>query len=459
MEKLLKYGIGLAKDAGVEFIELMGTSVEETKLRIENGTLWTGSGNSQGFSIRVLTGGRWGFASCPANGKTTMKELVKTAQSVAAFTPGPLRPVILSPAEPVQDHWESSCKIDPFTVSSGELLELLAEVDAAMALEGIVGRRAKLSFRREHRLYLNSEGTTLSQTKTLSGGGALAWALADNDYVQRSWPAPGGSISGQGYEFIQELDLIGNARRLAREVLALQNAPPCPTGITDVVLKGSMLATQVHNTLGCRALLEGPGSISPELAGTQRLGSPHLNLIADANLPGGAGSLGYDWEGTKGKTFPVVHKGKFAEFFSGRGGAAAIGRSSTGSMRSPSWHYPPTPWPTNLVIHPGSGSLQNLVEGIENGVLLDTVSTFAPGPGFQDFVAKAETGWLIELGQIRHLVKNPVYRGYPTAFWSGCDAVAGLQEQEYLGFMDGGIPVGYMVTPVRIRGVRVGARL
>lgn len=459
MDKLLEYGLDLAEAAGAEFAELLATSGEVMELRMKDGSPWTETRSERGFSVRVLKEGRWGFACCPAGGgKTALKALVSSALAATKFAPEPRRPARLDAINPSQDQWQSPCAIDPFTLSPAELLDVLREADEAIAVAGNMGRVAALRFQRQDRFYVNSWGARISQAKTLSGGGVQARTIVQGQLLQRSWPGPGGSLAGQGYEYIQELDLPGNARRLAREVLALEEAPPCPTGIVDLILRGSILSAQLHHSLARRALLGGPGSVPPQRAENFRLGSSLLNVDADAGLPGGAGSYGYDWEGVPAQTIPLVREGRFVQYCSGRM-AAAIGRKSTGAMRSPNWQNPPRPYLTNLVLQPGVGSLQDLVAGVERGILLDTVAAFAPGPELQDFAARAEAGWLIEKGQIRHMVKAPLYRGYSTAFWSGCDAVAGPQEQQYLGVQEEGIPVGYLVAPVRIRGVKVGASL
>ncbi|MGI6365947.1 MAG: TldD/PmbA family protein [Bacillota bacterium] len=458
MEKLLEYGLELAGAAGAEFAELLATSGEVMEMRMENGSPWTETRKEGGLSVRVLKAGRWGFASCPAGGKAVVKALVASALAAAEFSPGPLRPIGPGAVDSGQDHWQGPCAVDPFSLPPAELRDVLREADEAMAAVGSLDRFAFLRFRRENRFYVNSRGARLSQTKTLSGGGVRAQTVAQGRLLQRSWPAPGGSYAGQGYEYIQELDLPGNARRLAGEALALEKAPPCPAGIVDLILQGSFLAAQLHHSLARRALLGEPGSVPPQRADNFSLGSALLNVDADARLPGGAGSYAYDWEGVPAQTVSLVRGGRLVQYCSGRM-AAAIGRKSTGAMRSHSYQSPPRPCLSNLVLHPGAGSLQDLVAGVERGLLLDTVSAIAPGPQLQDFVARAEAGWLIEKGKLRQMVGAPIFRGYPTAFWSGCDAVAGSREQQYLGMLEEGIPVGYLVAPVRIRGVKVGASL
>jgi TldD protein len=181
-----------------------------------------------------------------------------------------------------------------------------------------------------------------------------------------------------------------------------------------------------------------------------------VTIHADAALPGGAGSFGFDSEGAKAQSFPLMEKGRIVSFLSGRETAAAVGRFSSGSMRSGSWLNPPVPWMTNIILQPGICSLSELAGGIERGLMLDTPRSFGVSPSLRGFAAQAELGWMIEDGVITHMVKNPFYRGNSKAFWSGCDAAASVAHQKNLGLMDKGIAVGHLVVPVRIRGVRVG---
>ena len=203
---------------------------------------------------------------------------------------------------------------------------------------------------RRNRDYLNSEGSANQQAFTLSGGGISALAFGEGEIQQRSWPSPQGSYAGRGYEYIKELDLPGHGRQMAEEAIALTKAPACPQEVMDVILLGPMLAAQIHYPLGRRLQLGMPESTySSQL----RLSSQAVSLDADASLPGGAGSFGFDAEGVKAQTFPLLEKGRVVNYFTGRETAAATGRFSSGCMRSPSWSSPPLPWMTNVIPGPG----------------------------------------------------------------------------------------------------------
>jgi len=96
-----------------------------------------------------------------------------------------------------------------------------------------------------------------------------------------------------------KLDLPGNAQRIARAV-ALLSADPCPSNITtSIILGGSQLALQVHESCGHPTELDRVYGSEAAYAGTSFLttekldrfhyGSPVVNLTADSVRPFGLG--------------------------------------------------------------------------------------------------------------------------------------------------------------------------
>ena len=455
--KQLKYGLHLASQLGAEYADLQRVEIDEKRVQIiSNRVIGLNTSSSRGISVRLLAKGRWGTASGPAEGKDVVRALMDSAWKMASSLPELPQGVHMGDSAPAQGEWQAPCAIDPFALPDSELIQLLKAADGEMNIEGISQRVSTLYFRREKRRYINSDGTCTEQIFNYTGGGLQAWAQEQGQIQQRSWPFPGGSYAGRGFEYIQELEFPDNARRIAREAVSLTQAPPCPEGVVDLILTQGQLAMQLQRTCGNRAQLDQPGCFPTEKLGEIRFGSPVLTVLADATLPGAAGSFAYDQEGVEAQSFALVQNGKVVDYLSGRQQATAIGRNSTGAMRSVGW-LPPSPSVTNLVLQPGEGSLEDLVQGIERGLLLDTPRSFSIDPELHGFVAQAEMGWLVEDGKISGMVRHPIYSGYPTAFWSGCDAIAGSQAQQELGFWDQGLIVGHRMVPLRIRGVKVGS--
>ena len=89
---------------------------------------------------------------------------------------------------------------------------------------------------------LSSDGADIHQTKLSTGAGYAAYAFAGNEIQKRSYPNSfGGQWQNKGYELIEELNLVENARRIAEEAVALHKADQCPEGKFDIILDSSQL--------------------------------------------------------------------------------------------------------------------------------------------------------------------------------------------------------------------------
>ena len=94
---------------------------------------------------------------------------------------------------------------------------------------------------------------------------------------------------------------------MAEEAVALLSAPPCPEGVQTIVLHAEQVALQVHESIGHALELDrillgeasyaGTSFVGVPDIGSLRYGSEHLHITADATLPGGLGTFGWDDEG------------------------------------------------------------------------------------------------------------------------------------------------------------------
>ena len=91
-----------------------------------------------------------------------------------------------------------------------------------MAHAGVTITLAAVRARREHKLFLSSEGAELEQELVECGGGIDAIAIADGIYQLRSHPsAHGGSSAQAGWEHVERLGLEREGPRVAEQAVAL----------------------------------------------------------------------------------------------------------------------------------------------------------------------------------------------------------------------------------------------
>jgi TldD protein len=431
----------------------------------------------EGVGIRVLVGGAWGFAATRDVSRAGAEAALRRALAVAAAQPAAgERP--LAPVPPQTGHWSGPCEIDPFEVPLEERLgHLFAAVEGLRGDPRIVRAEASALQVRTSKALVTSEGTAITQAVTECGAGIMATAVGGADELQvRSFPTShGGTVAAAGWEQVLGLDLASEAPRVAEEAVALLTAPPCPEGRRTVVLHGEQLALQLHESVGHALELDrmllgeasyaGTSWVAPADLGSLRYGSEHLRVSADATLPGGLGSFGWDDEGVPAARTMLVEDGVLRAALSDRQSAAAIGLDrSGGCARADGFARQPIVRMTNVSVEPGAaGSLDDLLADTGDGLYLESNRSWSIDDRRWQFQFATEVAREIRGGELGRLYRNPSYAGITPRFWGSMDAVCGPDEWRLWGLVNCGkgepgqvMQVSHGAAPARFRDVQVG---
>src|SRR5579885_16869 len=226
----------------------------ERNVSTKNGRMGTvSSDESVGIGIRVLLDGCWGFASTDNLSNESIATTAQRAIEIArASALAKKTDIVLAGRENGVDQWSSPFRIDPFTTSIEDNLALLLRADEEMrAVKGITLAEGALHFRRSREIFLSTEGAAIEQTRIVSGAGIAAFCFAQDEIQKRSYPNSfGGQYQLKGYELVEELKLVENARRVAEEAVELQAAEQCPQGTRTVILDASQVGLQIHESIG-----------------------------------------------------------------------------------------------------------------------------------------------------------------------------------------------------------------
>src|SRR3954451_16906089 len=204
---------------------------------------------SLGIGVRGIANGAWGFAAVDDLSReavqTAAAKAVEIAKASARVKSQELR---IAPEKPAVADWSSPCEIDPFTTSIEENIELLLAIDRELAsVQGVTLAEGNLNFRRYDQWFYSSEGAEIHQLRHLTGAGYAAYSFEGTEIQKRSYPNSfGGQYQNRGYELIDELDLPGNARRVAEKGVALHKDDQCPKGKFTVILDSSQPGLQIH---------------------------------------------------------------------------------------------------------------------------------------------------------------------------------------------------------------------
>ncbi len=479
MEELAYQAVEEALKVGASYADARLVSQEREEVTVKNGSVEAlGSHYSRGLGVRVIADGAWGFASSSELTPQAVKEAARLAVRIARAGASVARePVELAPVEPVKDRVKAVVKQDPFAVPLDEKIELLLECDRRMAAATEVAvREGFVVSIHEEKYFVSSEGADIFQERIETGAGLQATAIGGDagEPQRRSYPSShGGQMMSRGWEVVEELDLPDNAERIAREAAKLLEAPRCPAGVTDIILEGSQLALQLHEScghpveldrvLGTEASFAGTSFLTPDKLGTFQYGSEIVNITADATIPGALGSFAYDDEGVPGQCVPIVENGIFTGYLSSRETAAQLGISSSGAMRADGWNRIPLVRMTNINLLPGDWTLDEIIADTQKGLLLCTNTSWSIDDKRLNFQFGTEVAYQIENGQITRMLREPTYTGITPEFWASCDAIAGKDEWVVWGVPNCGkgepmqtARVGHGVAPARFRNVRVG---
>jgi TldD protein len=480
MQDLLQRALDVATDLGATYVDARIVDSRGESLAVNGPAVESlEQSDSLGFGVRVLVDGAWGYSASARLDPAEIARVSTAAVDVGrASATRMTRPIELVPEPPHRATWSTEVKRDPFQVPIEEKVETLVGTTAEMiAVKGIRVARGTMDTVRYRQLFASSEDSFIEQTITQTGAGIEATAVADGEVQVRSYPGSfRGHFGASGYELVEEMQLLQNARKTAEEAVALLRADECPSELTTLVLDGHQVMLQVHESvghpteldrvLGMEAAFAGTSFVGIGDLGSLRYGSGAVNITADATIPGGLGSFGFDDEGVEAQRTDLIHEGVLVGFQTSRETAASVGASrSNGTMRAEGWENFPLIRMTNINLLPGEGLLDDLLSDVRRGIFMSTNKSWSIDDKRKNFQFGCEIGWEIKDGRLGRMLKNPRYTGITPEFWGSCDAVAGPDEWKVWGTPNCGkgqpgqtMRVGHGTAPARFRNVQTGVR-
>ncbi len=446
------------------------------RVEVRNGVVATlADGTTSGYGIRALYGGAWGFAAGSEMTDTAIDrvaaravELARAAASIAR------RPLASAPQHAYVDTFATTMSRDPLDVPLGERVALLLEAERLLHVhDEIAVGRAWLDLWRTDKTFYSSIGSKIAQQIRQAGSGVAAMAVGEGDAQTRTFPGDIGLYMSGGWEVVERANLRENAARIGEEARALLRAPQCPSGTLDIILGGSQVSLQIHESCGHPAELDRVMGWEANFSGTSFLeidqldklqyGSAKVTIEIDNTLPGGMATCGYDDEGTKSGHADIVRDGALVGYESSNDTARAIGRSSNGCVRAQSWEFVPMIRMCNLNLLPGDASFENLFDDVADGIYMESNRSWSIDDRRLNFQFGCEIGWEVKNGKRGRMLKNPTYAGMTPTFWNSCDAIGDADSWFAWGTPNCGkgepVQVGrttQAAAPARFRNVAVG---
>jgi TldD protein len=397
-----------------------------------------GEDASFGFGVRVIVNGAWGFASSPI---VTTAEIARVtgeaaiiAKANATIQP---KPIELAPVPKYRDRWETPHEKDPFEVPMAEKLEILRKATSEVKKDAkVFGSTATFNVRSEDKYFASTEGSSIQQLILQIYGNVDATAIDRALGVTRTRNYTPTQASA-GWEYVPEMNLEENASRIREEVIEHLTAPPVKPGKKDLILMPNHLMLTIHESvahpteldraLGYEANYAGTSYITLDKIG-KRIASEHCTFVGDRISPRALGTVGYDDDGVKTSSFTIIDKGIFRNYQTTREQAHLVGdKESHGCSQADSWATVPFQRMPNVYLKPGPAetTLESLIAGIDDGVLIDGRGSYSIDQQRYNFQFGGDAFWEIKGGRKGNMISRVAYQARTPDFWQACDGTAG----------------------------------
>jgi len=461
---------------GAQYADIRFEVARSEHIEVRNGVV-TGLADSttRGYGIRALVDGAWGFAaSSDLEGAGIDRTAARAVEIARAAAEGVNHLVASAPQQVYNDRFVSLLERDPAHVPLETRVALLLEAEQLLHTDSrITAGRAWIELWRTDKAFYSTIGSRIEQTLYQSGSGLQAIAAAEGDMQMRTFPGDIGLYAAGGWEVIERAKLRENAARIAEEAVLLLRAPQCPSGLMDVILGGSQMSLQIHESCGHPAELDrvmgweanfsGVSFLELSQLGKLKYGSGIVTIVVDNTLPEGLATVGYDDEGSKSIRSDIIRDGMLVGYEMSNDTARAIGRSSNACVRAQGWEFVPMIRMCNLNLLPGTTPFEGLFEDIKEGVYMESNRSWSIDDHRLNFQFGCQIAWEIRDGKRGRMLKNPTYGGITPQFWNSCDAIADRESWVPWGTPHCGkgepIQIGrtaQCASPARFRNVRVG---
>ena len=407
---------------------------------------------SFGFGVRVLFRGAWGFASSHQVTPEAVRRITVQAVEIArANAAHQRRPITMVPAPKTITHWKSAFEKDPFDIPVTRKIEFLLRLnEAGLRATGTSFVTSGLTFANEQKFYASTDGSRIEQyiIRTIPSFAVTAVNRTTGDFQSRTTLRGPQSI---GYEYLENLPWEKEAEQAGSEAVAKLKARPVVPGRYDLVIHPSNLYLTVHESIGHpteldRALLweanyAGTSFLTPEKTGRLQVASKICNFVADRTQPQGLATVAYDDEGVPAEKWHLVKEGLFVDWQTTRDLAPLVDqKKSHGCLHADSWGSVPFPRMPNVSLEPGPGevTLQQLADGVDNGILIYGNGSWSIDQQRYNFQFGGQTFWEIKKGRIGEMLRDVAYQSRTTDFWNSCDGLGGRATYELNGASNDG---------------------
>jgi len=438
---------------GVDYLEVRFHRREFFQLRASGGEFeGKVSGVFEGYGVRVLVDGAWGFSATSSDLEAAVERAVKMAR---ACSRAKKEKAELGEARLATGEFTTPLRDDPRDHSVDEKVEMVLRTERAMREEGVAAATVLYREYVDKKHIWTSDGANVRITTVKPSAIFMAYAR-EGDRVISHYRGHG--VTG-GWDALFTIPMEERGRAVAREAMELLHAPLPEGGKSVVVLHPDVVGLLAHEAVGhnVEADMVLSGSFTTGKIG-QKVASELITMVDSGDEGTAAGTIFVDDEGViAGKTV-VIEKGVLKSYLLDRERAAIFGTESTGNARAFEFTCVPLIRMRNTYIEPGDWRKEEIIEDTKDGYFLEGgLNGQADSNG--EFMFGIAIMRKIEKGEIVGLCRGTTMTGNAFEVLKNVDAVS-REFQFAMGFghcgkwqpakVDGGGP--YLRTTALIGG-------
>ena len=442
----------------VDYLMIRLEEDEETEILLRGDKVETLSeGISIGGHIRACYKGGWGLSSF--NRLATIEDRIEEAIAAARMVGD--EETVLAGVKSVQ----ASCQLpltgtDPRKIPLSQKKELCDHyTDLLRSFDHrITTTSVRYNDSAQRIILATSEGSLIEQS-WVDMEMRFAATARNGETVQTGRETTG---SRKAYEDLTALD--EQVKSAAQRAVVALSLPSVKGDTYTVVIDPILTGLFVHEAFGhlseADMAYENPDVLEVMTLG-RRFGPKALQIFDGAAPQGHRGSYFYDDEGTPATTTQLIKDGVLVGRLHSRETAGKLNEAPTGNARCLSYHYAPIVRMTNTWIERGTTPVEDLFNGIKEGVYArNWLGGMTNG---EMFTFSAGEAWMIRNGKIAEPVKDVTLSG--NVFQTLTDIEA-LGDDFYWDESGGcgkggqnGLAVGCGGPSLRIRDVVVGGEV
>jgi TldD protein len=479
--ELAQAALNVARSGGASYADVrVGRYRRQTIQTRERQVAGVSDDESYGLGIRSLVDGCWGFAATSTMTRAGAQSAARDAVTLSRAARSVQRkPVELAPAAPVTGTWMTPVQRDPIEVPLEEKIALLLRAnEAALKVKNVRFASSGFQLLREIKTLVTTEGTNITQTFIRVGPYFTATAVASGDFqTYEEELAP----RGQGWEYVELLNLAGNAERWASIAAEKLAAKSVDAGQYDLILDPTNLWLTIHESIGHPTELDravgqeanyaGTSFVAPpeKTIGKLKYGPEFMNVQADRTQPASLSRVAWDDEGVPADQWLIVEKGIFKDYQTTREQAKWI-QHLTGVQRShgcsfaESWNAVQFQRMPNISLLPGERdiTLDDIIAATDRGIVIKNRGSWSIDNQRYNFQFSGQSYHEVRNGKIVGTLRDVAYQSNTPVFWNSMDMIGG-KSSYWLGgsFNDGkGEPaqvssVSHGCPPCRFRNVTI----